>query len=121
MTETIKRCKKRKAPGPDEVPMEFFKYLNDEAIEHVRELINNWWCNGIFPEEKLVANIACIYKKGSPLKRSNYRPISLLNAIYKIYAALIQKRLADAIDDDIQSTQFGFRKNKSTSTAIACI
>ena len=76
------------------------------------------WNNSTFPEDKLKANIALIFKKGNPLKRENNRPISLLNAIYKIYASIIHSRLVEALDHEIQDTQFGFRKNRSTSDAL---
>ncbi len=84
-------------------------------------MLNKWWNTSDFPEDKLKAYVASIYKKGNPLKQENYRPISLLTSIYKIYAGLLQKRLAAAIDDDVAETQFGFRKAKSTSTPIACV
>ena len=51
----------------------------------------------------------------------NYRPISLLNSLYKIFAAIIQKRLATHLDAYLQKTQFGFRKDRSTSDAIHCV
>jgi len=117
----LKKMKRHKAAGPDNLPMEYFKWLDDDALEHIVKLINTWWNNGTFPEDKLKANIASIYKKGNPKLQENYRPISLLNSIYKIYASFLQIRLAAAIDDDLQNTQFGFRARRSTSTPVACI
>jgi len=113
--------KKNKATGPDDLPMEFYKWLDDESLEYIREVMNGWWLLGEFPEDKLQANIASIYKKGDPKKQENYRPISLLDSIYKIYASFIQTRLAEAMDKDILNTQFGFRQKRSTSTPVACI
>ena len=45
----------------------------------------------------------------------NYRPISLTNTIYKVYASLLQRRLVCFFDDDIRDRQFGFRPNRSTT------
>ena len=42
----------------------------------------------------------------------------MLNAIYKIYAAITRKRLADIIDPYISKTQFGFRRHRSTTHAL---
>ena len=50
--------------------------------------------------------------------QSNYRPISLLNAIYKLYAKIIRSRIAEVIDEFITETQYGFRKARSTAQAI---
>ncbi len=101
--------------------MEFFMWLDDNNRTRVLLLINKWWAEGSFPEDKLQAYIASIYKKGDPKKQENYRPISLLTSIYKLYTTLLQIRIAKAIDDDIFETQFGFRKAKSTSNPIGCI
>ena len=61
------------------------------------------------------ANIVSIFKgKGSDSDPASYRPISLLNVIYKVYAALLQRRLAAAHDADLRATQYGFRANRST-------
>ena len=57
-----------------------------------------------------------IYKgKGSESDPANYRPISLLNVLYKIHASMLQKRLAAAHDKHLRSTQLGFRARRSTS------
>jgi hypothetical protein len=69
----------------------------------------------------LRARVVMIYKKGNTSKMENYRPISLLNAMYKIFAAVVQIRLAEQLDKHLQKTQYGFRKNKSTADAIQCI
>ena len=49
---------------------------------------------------------------------SNYRPISLLDTCYKLYARILQRRIADAVDSCIRKTQYGFRKGRSTVNAL---
>ena len=36
------KAKNHKAPGPDEIPVEFFKYLNDENKENLLSVLNDW-------------------------------------------------------------------------------
>ena len=70
------------------------------------------------PEEwkqALVVNIYIYKGKGSESDPANYRPISLLNVSYKIYAALLQQRLAEEDDKHLRSTQLGFRGRCITS------
>ena len=112
--------KNHKAAGPDEIPMECFKLLDDNNAMVLTNIINQWWESGNFPEEMLKALVASLYKKGDPKKQQNYRPISLLNSIYKIYASALQRRLAEALDPDLQRTQYGFRNSRSTSAATKC-
>ena len=78
---TIDKPKKGKAPGPDDIPMEFYKWLDDENLDFLLKMINEWWETGTFPREGLKALTASIYKKGDPKNQENYRPISLLNSL----------------------------------------
>ena len=87
-------------------------------IEMDVELINDWWHKETIPTEVLQARVVLIFKKGDKADLANYRPISLLNSIYKLYTALIQKRLADKLDQHLQITQFGFRKKRGTADAL---
>ena len=38
----LKKFKRRKAPGPDEVPMEIFKEMSDENLNIVLDILNEW-------------------------------------------------------------------------------
>ena len=73
------------------------------------------------PAELLKAVVVSLYKKGDPKLQGNYRPISLLNALYKLYAGLLKGRLEEHMEAELPKTQFGFRKARSTSQAIYCI
>ena len=116
-----KKFKRKKAPGPDELPMEICKEMELEAIEEIRSILNLWWEEESIPTETLRARVVMIYKKGDTSKYENYKPISLLNSMYKIYTAIVQKRLSAKLDKHLQKTQYGFRKSKSTSDALHII
>ena len=73
------------------------------------------------PKEMLEARVVSIFKKGDASNMENYRPISLLNSLYKIYAAILQNRLQAGVDKFLQKTQYGFRKERGTRQAIHCI
>ena len=45
----------------------------------------------------------------------------VFDTFYKIFAFIVQKRLAAQLDPFLQKTQFGFRKDRSTADAIHCI
>jgi len=117
----IKRFKKGKSVGPDEIPMEFYKWLDEDNLKNLCFIFNTWWISGELPDQKAEAFVASIYKKGDPKNPENYRPIAILNSVYKIYAGVIQARLANALDGDLQNTQYGFRKARSTSIPLAII
>ena len=114
----IKRLKKNKAPGPDKVTVELFKLLNIKNQKILLDMLNECWIKETIPEIMTEANVASLYKKGDTQNLANYRPIALLNCMYKIYAGIIQKRISEKIDPYIQSTQFGFRQKRSTAQAL---
>jgi len=65
-----------------------------------------------------LAEVVTLYKKGNVEDPGNYRPISLLQTLYKIYAALIQRRLAEKMEERIHKMQFGFRADHSTNEPL---
>lgn len=121
LKKVIKRMKRRKACGPDEIPMEMIKELDDTNLIKLYELICDWWNNENMPKEETRARVVSIFKKGDTSDIGNYRPISLLNSTYKIFTAILVDRILDKLDKHLQRTQFGFRKNKSTANAIYLI
>ena len=67
-------------------------------MNSIVELLNEWWENEAFPEEFAYARVVLIFKKGDTKDLKNYGPMSLLNSLYNIFAAIIQKRLAEKLD-----------------------
>lgn len=80
--------------------------------------INKWWEGDRMPEMLCEATVVSIFKNGKTEIPENYRPISLLNCIYKIIAMVLKWRIEAGIDKYLQTTQCGFRANHSTSQAI---
>ena len=87
----------------------------------MQQLFEDWWRQENIDTEELEARVVLIYKKGDTNKFENYRPISLLNTLYEVFAAIIQKRISNKLDRHLQRTQFGFRQDKSTADAIHLI
>ena len=57
--------------------------------------------------------------KGDTQHLANYRLISLLDTLYKIYVSVIHDRVANTIDEHVTNTQYGFRIKQKRSTAHA--
>ena len=70
-----------------------------------------------------MVNVVPIFKKGSRLLVSNYRPISLLSNLNKIFEKIIFKRVSSFVEknDILFSQQFGFRSKHSTTHALVNI
>ena len=83
-------------------------------------LFNSCMNAGIYPDELKIARVIPLFKSGNKNDLSNYRPISLLPVISKIFEKLIHVRLMSFLNkhDVIYEKQFGFRKNHSTMHAL---
>eukprot|EP00959_Pyramimonas_sp_CCMP1952_P389747 8167570-Pyramimonas_sp.AAC.1 len=92
--------------------------MSDDNLQALLEILNTWWRKEYVSPEVLRARVVLIYKKGDTSNWENYRPISLLNSTYNIYAAIVQKRLATTLDAYLQTTQYGFRQRRGTAQAI---
>ena len=84
----------------------------------ILSVVNTWWRGEKLDEASLRATVVLIFKDGDSKNLFNYRPISFLNSMYKIYAAIIQVRLSSVIDHCLNRIQFGFRKKRGTTDAI---
>ena len=74
----------------------------------------------MFPDELKLAKVVPIFKTGDEQLVQNYRPISVLPFISKIYEKIVANYLIDFLElqDLLYKYQFGFRKSHSTSHAI---
>ena len=86
-------------------------------------LINSSFVEGVFPDDIEIADVCPIFKKGDKDKCGNYRPISLLSNLSKLYERCMHTRLYDflAKSDTFYEFQFGFRKQYSTNHALLSI
>jgi hypothetical protein len=106
----LRKIKNNRSPGPDSIPSEFWKWTSPTFRDHILALLNNCFMGASSPEEWNEAHIVAILKQQKdPLLPESFRPIALCDAIYKIYAALLQRRLALALDDSLRTSQYGFQ------------
>ncbi|MFM7979433.1 MAG: reverse transcriptase domain-containing protein, partial [Candidatus Fonsibacter sp.] len=114
LASVIARMRRHRAAGPDGIPAELWKWLDDGNRAILLDLVNSVLFTGRIPTEWARAEVVEIYKgKGDPKDPSSYRPISLLSTAYKLLAALLHKRLEAEIEDRLIHTQYGFRKGRS--------
>ena len=106
-----------------QVPAEFLKaLLQSHAINEdswLLKLMRLCWETKTTPSAWHVAKVIPVYKKGDPAECDNYRPISLVSVLYKLYATILLQRLKDGgAETQLWKTQFGFRSKRSTDDAL---
>jgi hypothetical protein len=107
--------------GYDDISVELIKRVKRYICKPITHIINNSLRTGVFPNIYKQTIIAPIHKSGDPREVSNYRPISLVSNISKIYEKIIKKQLDEFIEQHglIHKNQFGFRRGMATEDAIA--
>ena len=75
---------------------------------------------GIFPTDWKPAKVSPIFRKGNKDDPNNYRPISVIQAVAKIFEKIIFDHLSAYLQTNIllSDSQSGFRKYHSTTTAL---
>ena len=79
---------KKKAPGQDGIPNEFYKMLTREGMEELLKMMNKIWKEAKIPESWKEALILPIHKSGEEKEAKNYRGIALLNSSYIIMTSI---------------------------------
>ena len=102
-----------------EIPMKFLKLTIPYISSLLAELFNECISVAKFPDCFKTAIVRAILKSGDKSLISNYRPISLLNVICKIFETLIFNRIYKFFDQCklFSKNQFGFLKKRSTAQA----
>uniref|UniRef100_A0A8D8SN59 Craniofacial development protein 2 n=1 Tax=Cacopsylla melanoneura TaxID=428564 RepID=A0A8D8SN59_9HEMI len=114
----IKLSKNRKALGPDNIPVEVIKLLESMGKETLLILFNNIYNTGIIPEDWLKSTFVTLPKKQNAKSCKDYRTISLMSHVLKVFLRIIHSRLYLKIEEHIGETQFGFRNNLGTREAL---
>ena len=113
----VKMLKNNKSPGIDEVLNEHIRCTVQMLLPTYTKLFNIIFDTGVVPENWAVGNILPIYKnKGSADLPENYRPITLLSCLGKLFTSIINNRLKAYAEkyDILCHNQAGFRKGHST-------
>ena len=121
ISKIITNLKNKKSSGYDQIPIFLLKMINELISPILKQLFNEFLRTGIYPDCLKIAKIIPLHKSGNKQDPSNYRPISILPVINKIFEKLIYNRLNNFFEkyNIIQETQFGFRKGYSTDMAVS--
>ena len=118
--EAIKNLKNSYSAGHDEFSSIFIKLSLPILVPALEKLFNLALSTGIYPDKLKIAKVIPVYKKGSPTSINNYRPISILSTINKIFEKILYSRLISYIDkfQILYKYQYGFRKKYSTEQSL---
>ena len=116
IVKNLKNC----AVGWDHLPASIFKDNKTHISKMLTHIVNLSLEQGIFPKEMKLANIIPIFKAGDTSVIGNYRPVSLLTTVSKVFERAFFSRLSSFITHHkiLYELQFGFREGHATHLAV---
>ena len=110
------------APGEDGIVKEHLRHISQVMLVHLAHIFSACLALGIFPDSMKCALMIFIPKPGKlKCDPTNYRPISLLSVLGKIFEKILTNRLTLHMDDHNlhHKHQYGFRRGRGTVSALA--
>ena len=116
----IRQLNNIKSAGHDNISPKIIKICEPYIKTPLTQLFNYSLESAIYPSSLKLAKVIALYKKKSILLPENYRPISLLSCLDKIFEKLLHKRFMKFINKHkiIILNQYGFLKFHSTTMAL---
>ena len=110
----------KKSTGSDDLPGIFINISAPLVAETLSKLFNLSICKGEYPDTLKIAKVIPIFKKGEHTDMNNYRPISILTHINKIFETIICNQMKNFFNKHniFYKYQYGFRENHSTDHAL---
>ena len=110
-----------KASGVDEIPVELFQILKDDAVKGLHSICQQIWKTQQWPQHWKRSVFIPIPKKGNAKECSNYHTIVLISHASKVMLKILQARLQQYVNRELPDFQAGSRKGRGTRDQIANI
>ncbi|KAE8710201.1 Anaphase-promoting complex subunit 2 [Hibiscus syriacus] len=106
--ETVFQSDSAKAPWPDGFTMGFFKKFWSTLKSYIMKFVEDFYNGRNWEHGVNHAFLTLIPNIRNPEGIEDYRPISLVDSLYKIISKILSRRLVSAIKDLVSSSQFAF-------------
>ena len=110
-----------KASGGDEIPVEPFRILKDDAVKVLQSKCQQIWKTQQCPQDCKRSIFIPIPKKGNAKECSDYCTIALISHASKVMFKILQARLQEYMNHELPDVQAGFRKGRGTREQMASI
>ncbi len=123
VSKLLYTIKTNKATGHDRISAKLLKDGADVIAKSLSTIFNKSILSGSFPDDMKIAIVSPIYKSDCKSKPTNYRPVSVLSAVAKIFEKLISHQLSNYLESNkiLVNQQSGFRKKHSTETSLLSV
>ena len=108
----------KKATRKGDIPAKILKNSINTYLSELTILINNCLKEGVFPDDLKLADITPIFKKEGSLNKENYRPISILSHLSKVFERILYKQIDSFMKNKFSPYLCGFRKNHTAQYSL---
>jgi ribonuclease HI len=118
--QAIGNLANNKACGEDNLPAELYKAVidNERFLDIMHDAVKKFITGEErIPAEWRVSHMILLHKSGDRYDVANYRPITLVNVVYKVYATILTARLSEFLETNqfLHRSQCGFRPDRGTA------
>ena len=119
VSKAIDSLKPKTSFGEDRLSNKLLKYIKNEIVDSLTLIFNQCVTNNMFPNALKIAKVVPLHKKDEVYIFDNYRPISLLPSISKVFEKLMHKQICSYFMENnlFYNSQYGFRNMHSTELA----
>ena len=103
-----------KASGGDEIPVELFQILKDDAVKVLHSMCQQIWKTQRWPQDWKRSVFIPIPNKGNAKECSDYHTITLISHASKVMLKILQTRLQQYLNCELSDVQAAFRKGRGT-------
>ena len=114
----LKSIDSKKAIGVDGIPPLILKLSAEILAKPLTKLINQSIKENDVPTLLKIAAILPFYKKNERSHKNNYRPVSVLSALSKIFGKVLQNQILEFINDILSTYVSAYRKGYSTQHVL---
>ena len=118
ISRKLKMLNTRKSTGYDNIPAKLLRMAHVELASPISKLINNAMQMNVFPETMKCAELSTIYKKDDNLLKNNFRPVSVLTGISKLYESVVNDQLLEFFGKLFNDLICAFRKGYSCQSLL---
>ena len=116
----LRNIDEKKATGLDMIPSKLLKMAASIVAPSLTAIFTKSIITGVYPTEWKMARVTPVFKKGVKSNLNNYRPISVIPVVSKVFEKIVYDQLYQYLNDNqlLSSCQSGFRSLHSTLTAL---
>ena len=117
----LRSITRNKASGGDEIPIELFQILKDDAVKVLYSICKLIWKTQQWPRDWKKSVFTPIPKKGNTKECSNYHTNALISHASRVILKILQSRLQQYVNHELSDVQAGYRKGRGIRDQIANI